>query len=72
MKHAIRRRRPLRPCPTRHQINQELRRARRLLKLFRAEWLLEAQQEQLRPAHLHFVHDRVVDINHEIARLERL
>jgi hypothetical protein len=69
MKHT-RRRRHLRPCPSRSQIHQQLRQARRLLNLFRAEWLLEAQHEQPRPAHLRFVHDRIVDINDQIASLE--
>ena len=66
-----RRRRHLRPCPSRAQLNQQLNRTRRLLNLFRTEWLLEAQQDQPRPAHLRFAHDRVVEINDEIARLER-
>ena len=69
MKYA-RRRRHLRPRPSRAQIHQQLNRTRRLLNLFRAEWLLEAQQEQPRPAHLRFVHDRVVEINHAIGHLE--
>lgn len=71
MKHT-RRRRHLRPRPSRAQVNQQLNRTRRLLNLFRTEWLLEAQQDQPRPAHLRFVHDRVVEINDEMARLERL
>ncbi len=66
-----RRRRHLRPRPSRAQLNQELNRTRRLLNLFRTEWLLEAQHEQPRPAHLRFVHDRIVDINDEIATLEQ-
>ena len=70
MKHT-RRRRHLRPCPSRAQINQQLSQTRRLLNLFRTEWLLEARQEQPRPAHLRFVLDRVVEINDEIANLER-
>ena len=65
-----RRRRHLRPRPSRAQINQQLNRTRRLLNLFRAEWLLEAQQDEPQPAHLHFVHDRIVEINHAIAHLE--
>jgi hypothetical protein len=66
-----RRRRHLRPRLSRAQINQQLSQTRRLLNLFRTEWLLEARQEQPRPAHLRFVHDRVVEINDEIASLER-
>jgi len=66
-----RRRRHLRPRPSRAQINQQLGQTRRLLNLFRTEWLLEVQQDQPRPAHLRFVHDRIVEINDEIAGLER-
>ena len=68
MKYA-RRRRHLRPRPSRAQIHQQLNRTRRR-KPVRAEWLLEAQQEQPRPAHLRFVHDRVAEINHAIGHLE--
>ena len=68
---CTRRRRHLRPCYSRSQINQQLNRTRRLLNLFRREWLLEARQEQPRLAHLRFVHDRIVDLNDEIASLER-
>ena len=66
-----RRRRHLRPRPSRSQINQQIRRARSLLNLFRTEWLLEIQQEQPRPAHLRFLHDRFGEINYELAWLER-
>ena len=69
MKHT-RRRRHLRPQPSRAQLNQQLSRTRRLLNLFRAEWLLEAQHPQSRVSHLRFVHDRIVEINDEIAHLE--
>jgi hypothetical protein len=64
-----RRRRHLRPRPSRSQINHQMRRMQTLLNLFRTEWLLEAQHEQPRPAHLRFVHDRVAEINDEIAWL---
>lgn len=70
MKHT-RRRRHLRPRPSRAQLNQQLDRTRRLLNLFRAEWLLEAQQEQPRASHLRCVHDRIVEINHEIVHREQ-
>ena len=66
-----RRRRPIRPRMSRAQLNQQLNRTRRLLNLFRAEWLLENQQDPPCPAHLRFVHDRIVDLNDEIASLER-
>jgi hypothetical protein len=66
-----RRRRHLRPRPTRSQINQQIRHLRLVLNLFRAEWLMEAQQEQPRLAHLRFLHDRIVEINDEISLLEQ-
>ena len=64
-----RRRRHFRPRPSRSQINRQMRRMRTLLNLFRTEWLLEAQQEQPSPAHLRSVHDRIGEINDEIAWL---
>ena len=66
-----RRRRHLRPRPSRAQLNQQLDRTRRLLNLFRAEWLLEAQRQERRPSHLRFVHDRIVEINDEIVHREQ-
>jgi hypothetical protein len=66
MKHT-RRRRHLRPRPSRSQVHHELHRARRLLNLFRTEWLLEAQQAQPRQEHLRSVHDRIVELNDQIA-----
>ena len=66
-----RRRRPLRPRPSRSQIYQQLDQLRCGLQLFRMEWLLEAQQEQPRVGHLRFIHDRIVDIKDAIADLER-
>jgi hypothetical protein len=66
MKHT-RRRRHFRP--SRSQINHQMRRMRNLLNLFRTEWLLEAQHEQPSPAHLRSIHDRIGEINDEIAWL---
>ncbi len=66
-----RRRRHLRPRPTRSQINGQLRRLRAALNLLRLEWLLEARQPQPRLAHLRFLNDRVTELNDEIALLER-
>ena len=65
-----RRRRPLRPRPSRSQVHQQLDQLRRGLQLFRMEWLLEAQQEQPRPGHLRFIYDRVLEIKDAIASLE--
>ncbi len=39
-----RRRRHLRPRPTRSQVNQELQRARSAIQLFQLEWVLEARK----------------------------
>ncbi len=65
-----RRRRHLRPRPTRGQISAALRRLRTLLNLLRVEWVLEARNPQPRMAHLQFLHDRIVELNDEIAQLE--
>ena len=64
-----RRRRHLRPRPSRSQINQQMRRMRSLLNLFRTELLLETQQEKPHSGHLRFVHDRIGEINDQIASL---
>jgi hypothetical protein len=69
MKHT-RRRRHLRPRPSRAQLNQQLNGARRLLSLCRAEWVLEAQHPEPRGSHLRFLHDRIGEINDELAHLE--
>lgn len=67
----IRRRRHLRPRPSRGQIHQQLEQLRRGLQLFRTEWLLEARQPQPRIEHLRLLHDRIVDIRDAISDLER-
>jgi hypothetical protein len=66
-----RRRRHLRPAPSRAMIAAQLRRLRSALNLFRLEWIMEARSEQPRPARLRFLHDRIVDINDEIASVEQ-
>jgi hypothetical protein len=66
-----RRRRHLRPVPTRAQINAELSRLRSLLNLFRVEWIMETRSEQPCPARLHFLHDRIAELRDEIAALEQ-
>ena len=65
-----RRRRHLRPRPTRAQVAQQLARLRSTLNLFRTEWILEVQSEEPRMGHLRFLHAMVVEINDEIALLE--
>lgn len=66
-----RRRRHLRPAPSRARIAAQLSRLRLALNLFRLEWILEARNEQPRPERLRFLHDRIVDINDKIALVER-
>ena len=55
-----RRRRHLRPSPSRRQIRQHIHRLRRQLQLFQVEWLLEAAREDRNPLHLRQLHDRMV------------
>ena len=70
MKHSLRRRRALRPRPTRHQINQEIRRARRLHELFRIEGALELGRPQPDVTHLRYVQQRLTALEHAISPLE--
>ena len=70
MKHSLRRRRALRPRPTRHQINQEIRRARRLHELFRIEGALELGRSHPDVAHLSFVQQQIASLQDAISTLE--
>jgi len=72
MKQLRRRRRHLRPSPTRAQINQQISRVCNHLRLFQAEWLLEAQQEQPRLPRLRFLQDAILVMRDEVNTLERL
>ena len=67
-----RRRRPLRPCPTRSQINQRIARIQSAVQLFQLEWVLESQRPT--PCHhrLRFLHDRIVELRDAISELEEL
>ncbi len=67
-----RRRRHLRPRPTRSQINQQIRHVQSNLQLFQLEWLLEAGLPQPRLARLRFLHDAIVAMKDEIISLEQL
>ena len=55
-----RRRRHLRPSPSRRQIRQQIDRLRRQLQLFQTEWLLESLREDRNLTHLRRLHDRIV------------
>ena len=71
MKHT-RRRRHLRPQPSRSQLNHQLDQARRTMQLFQIEWLVEAGQESPSLRRLRLLHDAVVTMRDEIADMERL
>ena len=67
-----RRRRPLRPRPTRSQVRQQIGRVRGAMQLFQLEWLLETQQEQPGSARLRFLHDAIGAMRDELSELEQL
>jgi len=71
MKQA-RRRRHLRPRPTRSQINQQIARMQSALRLFQVEWLLESQRPAPCYQRLRFLHDRIVEMRDEISSMEEL
>ena len=61
MKH-IRRRRHLRPRPTRSQIRHQIRRARAALQAFQLEWLLEAHRPDPTLGRLPLLHEAIVQM----------
>ena len=67
-----RRRRHLRPQPSRSQLNRQFDQARRTMQLFQIEWLVEASQENPSMGRLRLLHDAVGTIRDEIADMERL
>jgi hypothetical protein len=67
-----RRRRHLRPCPTRSQINQRIARIQSAVQLFQVEWLLESQRPSPCYHRLRFIHDRIVEMRDEISSLGEL
>ena len=71
MKHT-RRRRHLRPQPSRSQLNLQLDQARRTMQLFQVGWLVEASQESPSLRRLRLLHDAVVTLRDDIADMERL
>ena len=71
MKHN-RRRRHLRPRPTRSQINQQIGRVRQALQLLQIESLLEIQQnEKPNLLRLRFLDGAIGTMRAEISELER-
>ncbi len=70
MKHSIRRRRAQRPRPTRHQVNQEIRRARRLQELFRLEQAIELGRPQPDAAHLRHIQAQLATLEDNVIALE--
>ena len=67
-----RRRRHLRPRPTRSQINQQVRLVRSTLQAFQLEWVLEAQRPDRDLARLRFLHDAIVQMRDELSALAGL
>ncbi len=70
MKHSIRRRRPLRPRPTRHQVNQEIRRAQHLHQLFQIEQVMELSKPEPDIAHLRYVQEQLAALADIVVTLE--
>ncbi len=71
MKHT-RRRRHLRPRPSRAQIHQQIQRVSSNMQLFQLEWILEAQQSHPCQGRLQFLHDAIVSMRDELASLEQM
>jgi hypothetical protein len=65
-----RRRRHLRPRPTRSQINQQIQRVRSTMQLFQVEWLAEAQRPAPSQARLQFLYDSILQMKDEMCSLE--
>jgi hypothetical protein len=66
-----RRRRHLRPRPTRAQITQQLQRARSAIQLFQMEWVLEARKTQPSLARLQFLHEAIGQMKDDVLTLEQ-
>ena len=66
-----RRRRHLRPRPTRSQINHQLRRARSAIQLFQMEALLEVNKPQPSLGRLRFLDAAVGQMKDEVLSLEQ-
>ena len=66
-----RRRRHLRPRPTRAQINQQIQRVRSAIQLFQMEALLEVNKPQPSLARLRFLNEAVGEMKDEVLSLEQ-
>jgi hypothetical protein len=67
-----RRRRHLRPRPTRAQINQQIQSVRSVLQAFQLEWFLEAHRPERNLGRLRFLHNAIVQMRDEISSLGSL
>ena len=65
-----RRRRHLRPRPTRSMINQQILRVRSTLQAFQLEWVLEAQRPERNLGRLRFLHVAILAMKDELEALE--
>ncbi len=65
-----RRRRHLRPRPSRAQLRQRIDRVQATLQLFQLEWLAESQQPQPSLTRLRFLHDMIGHMRDKLASLE--
>ena len=66
-----RRRRHLRPRPTRSQVTQQLQRARSAIQIFQLEWILEARKTQPSLGRLQLLHDAIGQMKDEVLSLEQ-
>ena len=66
-----RRRRHLRPRPSRSQVNQQVERVRSAIQLFQMEALLEAQKMQPSLPRLRFLNEAVGQMKDEVLSLEQ-
>lgn len=71
MKHT-RRRRHLRPRPSRSQIRQQIGRVCSTMQMFRLEWLLEARRPQPDQNRLRLLHNYLVLMQDEVSSLESM
>ncbi len=67
-----RRRRHLRPRPSRAQIHQQIDRLRRQIPWLRMEWLLEAARKDRNLLHLRLLHQRILACQDELDAWEAL
>jgi len=67
-----RRRRHLRPRPTRSQINQQVERVRSAIQLFQMEALLEVNKPQPSLPRLRFLDEAVGQMKDEVLSLEQI